>query len=193
MPLISGVGLSFLGLFQLLFQFYMVVWFVSLISRYGSGLSLMNILQRAFIPLKIISDRLGIPVRYYYLFIFLFLWIFYGLLSYFIYNFMTFMAIHSSFSIFQGLGEGLILFLRLFPGFFSVVIIIGVLLSWVSPDPYNPIVQTIYSISEPLLAPFRRFVPILGGLDISPIFALLCFQFLGKIGQQLVARIIGAI
>ncbi|MDB9822393.1 YggT family protein [Deltaproteobacteria bacterium] len=103
------------------------------------------------------------------------------------------MTIHSSFSIFHGLGEGLILVLGLFPGFFSVVIIIGVLLSWVSPDPYNPIVQTIYSISEPLLAPFRRFTPNLGGLDISPIFALLCFQFLGKLGQQMVAGILSAI
>ena len=189
MSFISGAGLSLLGLFQLLFQFYMVIWFVSFISRYSSGTFLMNILQRAFIPLNILSDRLGIPARHFYLFVFLFLWILYSLLSYFIHNLMSLMTIDLSFSIFYGLGEGLILFLGLFPGFFSVVIIIGVLLSWVSPDPYNPIVQAIYSITEPLLAPFRRFTPNLGGLDISPIFALLCFQLLGKLGQQLVAGI----
>ncbi len=85
------------------------------------------------------------------------------------------------------------LIFSLFPGFFSIVIIIGALLSWVSPDPYNPIVQTIYSISEPLLEPFRRFVPYLGGLDISPILALICFQVLGKLGQRLVAGVLAAI
>ena len=81
----------------------------------------------------------------------------------------------------------MMLVLGLFPDFFSIVIIIGALLSWVSPDPYNPVVQAIYGISEPLLRPFRRFVPLLGGLDISPIFALLCFQILGRLGQQLIS------
>ena len=62
-------------------------------------------------------------------------------------------------------------------GFLSLVIIIGALLSWVSPDPYNPVVQTIYGISEPLLEPFRKIIPNLGGLDISPIAALICFSY----------------
>jgi YggT family protein len=106
---------------------------------------------------------------------------------------MILMTINSSFSIVHGLGEGLMLIFGLFPGFFSIVIIIGVLLSWVSPDPYNPVVQTILSISEPLLDPFRRFVPNLGGLDISPILALICFRVIGKFGQRLVAGILAAI
>ena len=73
-------------------------------------------------------------------------------------------------------------------------IIIGrAIISWVSPDPSNPIVQTIYGISEPLLAPFRRIIPHIGGLDISPILALLCFQVIGVAGQQIIAGIIKAI
>jgi YggT family protein len=90
-----------------------------------------------------------------------------------------------------GLLEALMLVLNLFPfpGFFSVLIIVGALLSWVSPDPSNPIVRAIYGISEPLLAPFRRIVPHIAGLDISPVLALLCFQIIGGLGQQLISQL----
>ncbi len=59
------------------------------------------------------------------------------------------------------------------------LIIIRALLSWVNPDPYNVIVQFLYKITEPLLAPFRRLVPAYSiGIDLSPIFALLAIWFL---------------
>lgn len=59
------------------------------------------------------------------------------------------------------------------------LIIIRALLSWVNPDPYNRIVQFLYKATEPILAPFRRLVPLYTvGLDISPIFALLFIWFL---------------
>jgi YggT family protein len=59
------------------------------------------------------------------------------------------------------------------------LIIIRALLSWVSPDPFNPIVQFLYSVTEPMLAPFRRLVPVYSiGLDLSPVFALLAIWFL---------------
>lgn len=59
------------------------------------------------------------------------------------------------------------------------LIIIRALLSWVNPDPYNPIVQFLYKTTEPLLAPFRRILPTYAiGLDISPIFALIFIWFL---------------
>jgi len=58
-------------------------------------------------------------------------------------------------------------------------IIIRALLSWVNPDPYNPIVQFLCKTTEPLLAPFRRIIPAYSiGLDISPIFALIFIWFL---------------
>ncbi|MBN1526717.1 MAG: YggT family protein [Candidatus Omnitrophica bacterium] len=61
----------------------------------------------------------------------------------------------------------------------SWLIIIRALISWVNPDPYNPIVQFLYKTTEPLLAPFRRVIPMWRmGLDISPIFALLAIWFL---------------
>ncbi|MCX5686395.1 MAG: YggT family protein [Candidatus Omnitrophica bacterium] len=59
------------------------------------------------------------------------------------------------------------------------LIIIRALVSWVNPDPYNPIVQFLYKTTEPLLAPFRRLMPAYRvGLDISPIFALVFIWFL---------------
>lgn len=59
------------------------------------------------------------------------------------------------------------------------LIIIRALLSWVNPDPYNPIVQFIERSTEPLLAPFRRLVPSYRiGMDVSPILALLLLYFL---------------
>ncbi len=58
------------------------------------------------------------------------------------------------------------------------IIIIRVLLSWVNPDPYNPIVQFLYRITEPVLYPIRRRLPYLGGLDVSPIIVIMIIMFL---------------
>jgi len=59
------------------------------------------------------------------------------------------------------------------------LIIIRALLSWVSPDPFNPIVRFINSVTEPMLEPFRRIIPSYKiGIDLSPIFALLLVWFL---------------
>lgn len=52
------------------------------------------------------------------------------------------------------------------------MILIRALLSWVSPDPSNPIVQFLYRMTEPVLEPIRRFLPSMG-IDISPIIAFL--------------------
>ena len=59
------------------------------------------------------------------------------------------------------------------------LVIIRALLSWVSPDPYNPIVQFIERSTEPILMPFRRLIPSYKiGIDVSPILALLFLFFL---------------
>jgi len=148
-------------------------------------------LERAFLPFYSVTRRFGIPRELFYLFIFLSLWLLYSFFSIFIRTVMLVQTEFASVTIVQGLAEGLILVLSLFPfpGFFSLMIIIGVFLSWVSPDPSNPIVQAIYGISEPLLSPFRRFIPSLGGLDFSPWIALICYNLLGKIGMQLILEL----
>jgi YggT family protein len=59
------------------------------------------------------------------------------------------------------------------------VIIIRALISWVNPDPYNRIVIFLYRVTEPVLRPVRRWIP-LGhlGIDVSPIIVILVIYFL---------------
>lgn len=59
------------------------------------------------------------------------------------------------------------------------VIIARALISWVSPDPYNPIVIFLYRVTEPVMEPIRRLIPMRGlGIDISPIIVILIIYFL---------------
>ncbi|MBI5874644.1 MAG: YggT family protein [Deltaproteobacteria bacterium] len=58
------------------------------------------------------------------------------------------------------------------------IIIIRALISWVNPDPYNPIVRFLYQVTEPVLYPIRRRLPFIGGIDLSPIIVLLVIMFL---------------
>jgi len=59
------------------------------------------------------------------------------------------------------------------------VIIARAVLSWVSPDPYNPIVRFIYSVTEPVLSQIRRRLPVsFSGIDFSPIIVFLVIIFL---------------
>ena len=61
------------------------------------------------------------------------------------------------------------------------VFIIRAVLSWVSPDPYNPIVRTIYAITEPVLSPLRRKLPLYAGsIDFSVAVAVLIIIFLQR-------------
>jgi YggT family protein len=59
------------------------------------------------------------------------------------------------------------------------VVIIAALISWVSPDPYNPIVRLLYSVTEPVFRPMRRLIGHrLGPIDISPIIVILAIIFI---------------
>jgi YggT family protein len=58
------------------------------------------------------------------------------------------------------------------------IIIARAVISWVNPDPYNPIVRFLNSVTEPVLYPIRRRLPIsLGGIDFSPILVILAIIF----------------
>lgn len=60
------------------------------------------------------------------------------------------------------------------------LVIIAAVISWVSPDPRNPIVQFLYRTTEPILRPFRRLLPPsrTGGIDLSPIIVILVILFI---------------
>ncbi len=66
------------------------------------------------------------------------------------------------------------LFLKIF--FFALIV--SVILSWVAPASHNPGAELVNQITEPLLAPLRRILPNLGGLDISPILAFMVLKLL---------------
>ncbi|MGP6417781.1 YggT family protein [Pseudomonas putida] len=66
------------------------------------------------------------------------------------------------------------LFLKIF--FFALII--SVILSWVAPGSHNPGAELVNQICEPALVPFRKILPNLGGLDLSPIFAFLALKLI---------------
>jgi len=68
--------------------------------------------------------------------------------------------------------------LSVFLKIFFFALLVSVVLSWVAPNSHNPGAQLVDQLCEPVLAPLRRILPNLGGLDISPIFAFLALQLL---------------
>ena len=59
---------------------------------------------------------------------------------------------------------------------FLFSILIQVVMSWINPGAYNPVLSVLYSLNEPLLAPARRMIPPMGGLDLSPIVVMVALQ-----------------
>jgi YggT family protein len=70
---------------------------------------------------------------------------------------------------------------RLALNVFIGAIILYVVLSWVSPGGYNPVAAVAAAIVEPVLAPFRRLIPPIGGIDLSPLFAIIVLQALSML------------
>ena len=68
---------------------------------------------------------------------------------------------------------------------FMWIVIARAVLSWVNPDPYNPIVRFIHNITEPVLSQIRKRIPLnFGGIDFSPILVLLAVIFLQRFVVQ---------
>jgi YggT family protein len=64
-------------------------------------------------------------------------------------------------------------------GIYFWIVIISAVLSWFSPDPYNPLVRAIYSMTEPVFDWIREHLPVLfGGIDFSPIVVIVVIEFL---------------
>jgi YggT family protein len=81
-------------------------------------------------------------------------------------------------------GAGMLLYyavLRIIVGIIQLyfVVILGhVIISWVSPGHWNPLISVLHSLAEPVLRPLRRLLPPIGGLDLSPLFVLIGLQAL---------------
>jgi YggT family protein len=81
------------------------------------------------------------------------------------------------------LGSSLVDFIGWLLGMYSWVIIAAALMTWVSPDPRNPIVMFLRRVTEPVLEPVRRMLPPwkTGGLDLSPLIVLIAIQFVERV------------
>ena len=58
------------------------------------------------------------------------------------------------------------------------IILIQIVISWIAPNSYHPIVTLIRQLGDPIMAPFRRLIPPVGGLDFSPMIAILVIHIL---------------
>jgi YggT family protein len=63
---------------------------------------------------------------------------------------------------------------------YSLVVLVAVIMSWLPVDRRNPLVTLLYGLTEPVLAPIRRVLPPMAGLDLSPIVLLLALRFLKR-------------
>lgn len=72
---------------------------------------------------------------------------------------------------------------------YVIIIFARAVISWVNADPYNPIVRFLVQVTEPLLSRIRRYVPLLGGIDFSPMILILAILFL----QNLIVPTLGHI
>ena len=81
-------------------------------------------------------------------------------------------------------------FINLIIGLYIWVVIIAALITWVQPNPYNPIVRFLWNVTEPVYRFIRKYIPTtFGGFDIAPIILILALEFL----QILINNIIGSL
>jgi YggT family protein len=71
------------------------------------------------------------------------------------------------------------------------IIIARALISWVNPDPYNPVVRFLYRVTEPVLRPIRRRMPAMAGLDLSPMIVLLGIYLLKRLLPEIFSIAVG--
>lgn len=83
----------------------------------------------------------------------------------------------------------LIRFISILFQLLNLAIIARVLLSWFNVRPDHPVVSFLFQITEPVLAPIRRVVPIIGMLDISPIIAIILLELLRNLLITMVASV----
>jgi YggT family protein len=72
---------------------------------------------------------------------------------------------------------------------YFIAILASIILSWVAPGSYNPIVILLHQLTEPVMKPFRNIIPPMGGLDLSPIFVFLAINVL----QIILSHLAGAV
>jgi len=84
----------------------------------------------------------------------------------------------------------LLQFISLILNLYMWAVIIAALITWVQPNPYNPIVRFLWGITEPVYAFIRRYIPTtFGGIDIAPIILILAIEFLNMLINNIIASL----
>ena len=184
--LFNSIPFALRGFFSFLFQVYALTLIIIMGYREYFVNPIVNFAQRLVNPIRAIAANVSnnlLTVNIVSLVIVIVLHTF----LVFILN--GFMGLQPA----EPLKAALLISLRLIlslTDFFIYVIIINALLSWVSPDPMNPLVQLLTLLSAPIVDPFRRILPPLAGmLDLSPIAAIFALSFAQYFGASLLALI----
>jgi YggT family protein len=83
-------------------------------------------------------------------------------------------------------------FINLIIGLYIWVVIIAALITWVQPNPYNPIVRFLYAVTEPAYRFIRRYIPTnFGEFDIAPIILILALEFIQILINNIIASLYG--
>lgn len=93
----------------------------------------------------------------------------------------------------MGIVQGLqVTFIQMFASIFEIyayIVVARAILSWVSPDPYNPIVRFLYSATEPVLQRMRRILPLqFSGIDFTPMVLIFALFFVSNFLRTLLYR-----
>lgn len=68
---------------------------------------------------------------------------------------------------------------------YEVILLVRIFMSWIRPDPYHPVVQWVHRLTDPVLEPVRRLLPIRGmGIDFSPIVVFILIEILQRVILQ---------
>ncbi len=79
-----------------------------------------------------------------------------------------------------GIGQALHYILNIY----MFIVVARAIISWVNPDPYNQIVRFLYMATEPVLRYVRRLIPIVSGIDFSPIIVIIALFFIDQVFVQ---------
>lgn len=89
-------------------------------------------------------------------------------------------------AIFQDFFNSIMELVIMLLGLYKWIVIFSALVTWVNPDPYNPIVKFLYKATEPVLYPIRRYIGNrLGPIDISPIIVIFAIIFLQSLLRKI--------
>jgi len=70
------------------------------------------------------------------------------------------------------------------------IIIARAIISWITPYPYHPLVRFLYKVTEPILAPIRKIIPPIGGIDISPVIVIFTIFIIQNLLHRLLINLI---